>query len=598
LRRGNADADDADDVSPLLSGSLADGTDYTYVCRACGLAAVEAAVEESVAVGLDCETTGLDPRRDRARLLQLAPDSCAGTVYLLDLFSLDRVALATLFEALAGVEVVGHNLAFDLAFLAPLGFTPGKPPHDLMIRSRLLTAGTRDGNALADLAQRHLGVTLDKGEQKGDWAAPALTEAQLRYAAADVAHLLALHQVLAEEVSAAGLEATVALEERCLPAWVWMATAGMPLDRQAWRVLAERSRAQSDRLWAALAGLAPPQPGTLPGLSGWNFNSTDDVLAVLKALGLDAQDTRDATLAGLEHPFVDALREYRQAKWLDGTYGEAFLRWERGGRVYGGWNQTGNEAGRSSCKEPNLQGVPRQKEYRRAFVAPPGKALVKADFAAAHLRIVARLAGEQKMLAAFRAGHDLHRLTAQALLGKEDITQQDRQLAKAVAFGLLYGMGARGLRDYALQSYGVALSLAEAERHHATFFRAYPALKRWHRDTEAGRARQTEARSLGGRRRLLDPKTPLMHRLNSPVLGTEADGAKAALALLWERRADCPGARPVAFVHDEIVVECDEAQAEQAKAWLRQAMLDGLAPLIEPVPVEVEVSAGRTWAGD
>jgi DNA polymerase-1 len=439
---------------------------------------------------------------------------------------------------------------------------------------------------------------LDKGEQKGDWAAPTLTEAQVRYAAADVIHLAALHQRLAAEIRAAGLEATVALEERCLPAWVWMATAGMPLDREAWRALAEQSRGKSDRLRATLDELAPPQPDTLPGLSGWNFNSNADVLAILKALGLDATDTKDATLAGLEHPFVDALREYRQAKWLDGTYGEAFLRWESDSRVYGGWNQTGNEAGRSSCKRPNLQGVPRRKEYRRAFVAPPGRVLVKADFAAAHLRIVCKIAGEEKMLAAFRSGHDLHRLTAQALLGKEDITKQDRQLAKAVAFGLLYGMGARGLRDYALQSYGVSLTLTEAERHRATFFRTYPALKRWHRDTEAGRSRQTEARSLGGRRRLLDPQTPLMHRLNSPVLGTEADGAKAALALLWERRSDCPGARPVAFVHDEIVVECDEAQADAATAWLRQAMLDGLAPLIAPVPVEVEVSAGRTWAGD
>jgi DNA polymerase-1 len=333
-------------------------------------------------------------------------------------------------------------------------------------------------------------------------------------------------------------------------------------------------------------------------MSVWNFDSQQDVLAALKTLGFDVSDTQDETLAGVEHAFADALRQYRQAKWLDSHFGESFLRWVRDGRVYGLYDQVGNEAGRSSCKQPNLQGIPRRQDYRKAFVAPPGKVLVKADFAAAHLRIVCKIAGEKKMLDAFRAGQDLHCLTAQALLGKDDVTKQDRQLAKAVAFGLLYGMGAKGLRNYALVSYGISLSLDEAARHRRTFFRTYPGLAGWHRDTEAARATQTESRSQGGRRRLLDPKTPLMHRLNSPVLGTEADAAKTALALLRERRDQCPGARPVAFVHDEIVVEADAGQAEAAAAWVKQAMTDGLAPLIDPVPVEVEVTIGPTWGGD
>jgi DNA polymerase-1 len=86
--------------------------------------------------------------------------------------------------------------------------------------------------------------------------------------------------------------------------------------------------------------------------------------------------------------------------------------------------------------------------------------------------------------------------------------------------------------------------------------------------------------------------------LNSPVQGSGADGLKLALALLWERRAECPGAFPVLAVHDEIVVECDAGQADAAAAWLRQAMLDGMTPLLDPVPVEVEVRIARTWGGD
>jgi DNA polymerase-1 len=568
---------------------------YRLIVRAEDLAEVCSAVEDSALVGLDSETTGLS-QSDRIRLLSLAVTTLEGGTftYLLDLFALAGADLAPLWEALSGAELVAHNAAFDLGFLGRLGFTARGPVHDVMILSRLLTAGSRDGNALADLTERFLGFRLAKDQQKSDWSAPTLDHGQLSYAAADVVHLAELHRRLTREIEAADLARTARIEERCLPAWVWMAAAGMPLDREAWRALAARSCAERARLWDVLEARAPQRPDRLPGLSRWNFNSNQDVLA-----SFEVDDTRDQTLAGIEHPFVDTLRAYRRAKWLDGSYGESFLRWVRAdGRVYGGWEQTGNEAGRSSCKQPNLQGIPRLEGYRRAFVAPAGRVLIKADFAAAHLRIACRIAGEATMLDAFRSGRDLHRLTAQALLGKADVTRQDRQLAKAVAFGLLYGMGAPGLRDYALQSYGVAITLDEAARHKRTFFRTYPGLAKWHRDTKAARATQTETRTLGGRRRLLDPKTPLMHRLNSPVLGTEGDAAKTALALLWERRDQCPGARPVAFVHDEIVLEADAGQADQAAAWVKQAMTDALAPLIDPVPVEVEVKHGRTWAGD
>jgi DNA polymerase-1 len=136
----------------------------------------------------------------------------------------------------------------------------------------------------------------------------------------------------------------------------------------------------------------------------------------------------------------------------------------------------------------------------------------------------------------------------------------------------------------------------EARRYREAFFAAYPGLARWHR--RAGASAAKECRTLAGRRRLLDARTPYTHRLNSPVQGTEADGAKLAMALLWERRSQAPGAFPVLFCHDEIVVEADAGQADVAAAWLRQAMVDAMAPLIDPVPVEVEVKVARTWGGD
>jgi DNA polymerase-1 len=585
------------------AASGGDGPGYHYVRDAADLLMVLEAIDNSPAVAVDTETTGLCWRTNRVRLLTLGCATIEGNTYayLLDCFALPPEALTPVWEALADKDLIFHHAEFDLEMMGTLGFTPSGSIHDVMILSRLLTAGTRDGNGLDDLTERFLGSRLDKAGQKSDWSAPSLSEAQLRYAAADVLHLPELHRRLTREIHAAGLDRTAEIERRCLPAWWWMATAGMPVDSEAWGPLARQSRAERDRLRAELVEMAPPRPGHLPGMAGWNFGSQPQVKQILNLLGFDVKDTKDKTLAGIEHPFADRLRQYRYAKWLDGTYGATFLRFVApDGRVYASWNQTGNEAGRSSCKGPNLQQIPRQADYRRAFRAPPGKVLVKADFAAAHLRIVAKIAGEGKMLAAFQAGQDPHRLTAAALLDKAEgeVSKQDRQLAKAVAFGLLYGMGAKGLRNYAQQSYGVTLTLGEATRHRSTFFATYPGLKKWHEQTQAGRAAQTETRTLAGRRRLLDPKTPLMHRLNSPVLGTEGDAAKTALALLWEHRDQCPGARPVAFVHDEIAVEADVGVGEQAREWVRQAMREAMQPLIDPVPCEVAVTVAQTWGGD
>jgi DNA polymerase-1 len=161
-------------------------------------------------------------------------------------------------------------------------------------------------------------------------------------------------------------------------------------------------------------------------------------------------------------------------------------------------------------------------------------------------------------------------------------------------FGLLYGMGATGFAQYAKGQYGMDLPEKEARGYRQAFFKAYPGLASWHR--KVGASTSTQTRTLTGRRRL--DVHSYTKKLNSPVQGTGADGLKLALALLWERRAEVPGAFPVLTVHDEIVIECAADQAEAVRAWLQRAMLEAMEPLIAPVPVEVSISVGTTWAGD
>jgi DNA polymerase-1 len=327
-------------------------------------------------------------------------------------------------------------------------------------------------------------------------------------------------------------------------------------------------------------------------MAAWDWNSPAQVKQALAAVGVQVEDTADEALAAVDHPLAALVREYRSATKRCSTYGQDWLQHVASdGRVYAQWVQLGSRAGRMSCRDPNMKQLPRG-EHRRCVRPPAGKILVKADYSQIELRIAALVADERRMVEAFRRGEDLHVLTAQRVLGIKEVTKAQRQLAKAVNFGLLYGMGAKGFQVYARSNYGVAMTPEEARSYRNAFFRAYPGLARWHRSQPDG---EVETRTLTGRRRL--GVSRFTEKLNTPVQGTGADGLKLALALLWERRGQCPGAVPVLAVHDEIVVEADHGQAESAAAWLKQAMLDAMTPLIAPVPVEVDLKIAPTWGG-
>jgi DNA polymerase-1 len=590
---------------------------YTLITDPAGVGAVVAAVEDSGGpVGLDCETTGLVPFSDQVRLLQVATERGVFVIDVLALPDHDTPVLADLFDVLARVEVVAHNAQFDLRFLARHGFTPSKV-FDTMLASRVLHAGDRGENGarlkhgLEDVAARELGKALDKSEQESDWSRPTLAPTQYAYAAADAEVLLPLAEALKSKLAAADLTATAELEMRALPGVAW--AAPVTVDAAAWSAIADAAAAEVTRLADEMTALAPNR-GDL--FESRNWSSVEQVKAAFDSLGITLGSTDDDALAALDHPLAEKLRDYRAATKRTGTYGKGWLRKHAGdGRVLPSWNQLGAESGRMSCSHPNLQNIPRGSEYRRCFVARPGHVLVKADYSQIELRVAAKVADEKVMIAAYRDGRDLHTLTAARITGKAegDVTKADRQMAKAVNFGLLYGMGWKSLRGYALANYGVVLTDDQARDYRAAFFGAYPGLAAWHRRTRdritrLGRAFKTvhEVRTLGGRRRTL----PLFKKnaegtlypnvtdaLNTPVQGTAADGLKIAVALLWERRMEALGAVPMIFCHDEIVVEVPEGDAANAREWVRCCMTEALTPVIEPVPIEVEVTVGRTWGG-
>lgn len=531
-------------------------------------------------VGFDLETTGLDPIRDGVRLVSFALRlEGMEAAMVVDLFRLPHAleVLRPLFEAEGGPILVGHNLKFDLGFLLARGIYPqGKRLWDVGLVDQVLHALPRMP-ALKDL------VPVDKTLQASDWAGD-LSQAQLEYAATDAMVLLELHRRQEKEVLVKGLSRVVGVEMRTLPAVAWMEVMGVPFDPGVWQEELARAR--------------EAEAQALARLRAWgdrNWRSNPQVLRALRDHGLDVPDTREETLtAHRDHPLVKALLDYREASKRVSAFGDRWLALLHPltRRLHPHWKQVGAETGRMACSRPNLQQVPRD-AIRRAFRAPAGRVLIKADYSQIELRLAAAIAPDPVMARAFQEGQDLHTLTAQKVLGKEEVSREDRQLAKALNFGLLYGMGAESLRRYALANYGLNLTLEEATRFREAFFRLYPGLRRWHRSTGEG---QGVVKSLLGRRRTTSRYT---EKLNTPVQGSGADGLKLALALLYERRHEVPGAFPILAIHDELVVEAPLEEAERARAWVVAAMQEAMeavmarAPL--RVPVEVEVGVYADW---
>jgi DNA polymerase I-like protein with 3'-5' exonuclease and polymerase domains len=587
---------DASDASDAVSRHFTSSSDpapappYVLIIDPTDLTNVLPAIERSQIVGVDCETTSLDPLNGRIRLLQLAcdaPDHSTIT-YIIDAFTVD---LSPLWRALRSRPIVAHNAKFELSFLTPIGFVPGDVRCTMLMSQVLRNSAERKPtkHSLADVALRELGLSVDKEQQCSDWSGD-LSAAQLHYAALDAALPRRLHTKMAPELEAAGLTRTVNLECRALPAIAWMTAIGVGFDQKTWPELAAAAKADAEAASAELTRRAPR-----PQEDGWNWNSPKQVKQAFAATGTLITDTTEATLKSLNSPLADALLKYRAATKRVGTYGDSWLEFVGpDGRIHSDWRQIGARSGRMACRNPNLQNLPRDQRYRKCFVAAPDCVLVKADYSQIELRIAAKLSGDERMRDAYLAGEDLHAATAKTILKKARVSRQDRQLAKSVNFGLVYGMSAKTLRTYARANYGVELTPTEAERYRDAFFAAYPGLKRWH-DTWRNGDESVDTRTLIGRRCVGVAK--FAERLNYPDQGSGADGMKAALALLWERRAQCPEARPVLAAHDEIVVECPKAGADAAATWLRKAMIDAMAPMIAPIPVVVELNIGATWGG-
>jgi DNA polymerase-1 len=402
----------------------------------------------------------------------------------------------------------------------------------------------------------------------------------------------------------------VNIEMPLLPVLADMEMAGIALDKKFLSELAVELRQRMNALEKQIHE---------SGGKKFNLNSTQQLSDVLfKDLKLEPPDRGKKTASGHystaagvlelmsgQHPLVDLILEYRELSKLMSTYVEALPTQvhEQDGRVHTSFSQTNAVTGRLSSTDPNLQNIPIRtdlgRRVRRGFVADPGNVLISLDYSQIELRIVAHMAGDQAMLGAFQAGQDIHTTTAAAIynVALESVTKEMRRHAKAINFGLIYGMSAFGLTR------STDLTLAESQDFVSAYFTKFPGVKKYLDGIRKEAAVNGFVETMLGRRRYFPNLKSGLNQamknreereaINSPIQGTAADIMKIAMIKIPPALAKAGlHGRMLLQVHDELVIECPREELNEV-ARVVQDLMENAYPL--SIPLSTEARWGMNW---
>jgi DNA polymerase-1 len=601
-----------------------DVAQYEVIANEEGLRRLVARLEAAALLTVDTETTGVDPMQ--AQLVGIALTDGAERGYYVPVSAPlgdPQLPLATVIEALrsllseAGIPKQGHNIKYDLIVLERHGGRIDNLAFDTMIAEWLIDPSSQS-LGLKDLAWTRLHERMKPITDLIGTGRDQVTMRQVPvrqaapYACADVDMTHRLGSVLTSELKEKELWSLFTdVEMPLVPVLAAMEQAGVGFDVEQ---LERMSRNLAERL-AEIEAQIHRQVGYT-----FNVNSTQQLSdALFKKLGLPSQGVRRtktghySTAASIlerledRHPVIELVLEYRTLSKLKSTYVDALPRLVNPdtGRLHTSYNQTGTVTGRISSSDPNLQNIPIRTEVgrhvRRAFVAERGWSLIAADYSQVELRVMAHVSGDEGLLGAFARGEDIHASTAAAILDipLEQVTPNQRRLAKSVNFGLSYGQTAYGLAQ------ATGLTQPEAEDFIATYFERFPRVRQYIERTKRLAARQGYVETLLGRRRYfpeLQPGSKASHyarqaaermAINAPIQGTAADIIKIAMIRLHQALEERGlRSRMILQVHDELIVEAPEDEAEAVAPMMCEIMENAFQL---DAPLEVDLKAGQNW---
>lgn len=551
-------------------------------------------------LGIDTETTGLDCHLHKLRLIQIA--SVNNPTIIIDCFKCDVKLLQPLLinEAVK----IFQNAKFDIQFLMSVGLEVSQTIFDTQLAHQLVTAGKSNvKSSLKVIASEYLGIELSKEERLTDWSKEELTEAQLRYSSIDAKILLPLREKLREAIIRANLTRVAKIEFDCVLAVAQMEFNGMLLDVNQWQNILNEAVTRKEILAIEIQDKLPSE-NTLFKMD-INLDSPSQLKEALIRADIKVNDTNSNTLKKLlpkHSEIIIPILEYKKLSKLISSFGDKLLKKINPitGRLHGSYWQLGSQSGRFTSSDPNLQQIPRNKESRSCFVASPSYKLIIADYSQIELRIASEVANDRTMIEAYNRGEDLHKLTASIVLNKplDEVSKEDRQIAKSANFGLIYGASVNGFRGYAESNYGIKLSENEAKKIMDNFFKSYSGLSNWHKKTKSRiyNGGVNETRTLANRLRYFDNASP-QQILNTPIQGTGADMVKLALGkLVTALKPYEDKVKLLATVHDEIILEAHENIADQVAKTLSEVMVSSGKEFLKRVPIEADSSIGNNWS--
>jgi DNA polymerase-1 len=580
------------------------------------------ALNKAKVISFDTETTSTEEMKAEIVGISLAVKEGEGYYIPVGHTAGKNLPLKKVLSALKGpmtdpkIGKLAHNAKYDYIVLAKFGLTVTPLTYDTMLAEFIIDPSSRNlglkNLAFTKLGEEmtHIEELIGKGRKQISMADVAI-ESVAPYAVADAEIPLRLMALQKDEIKRVHGEKL--LEEVDLPltpVLAGMEMEGVLLDLPFFKTM-------STELTKRLVEIEK-QIFDSVGKS-FNVNSTQQLSDVLfKTLGLEPPDRGRKTASGhystaagvLEmlsgkHPVVDLVLENRELSKLKSTYLDALpLQVDaHTGRVHTSYSQIGAVTGRLSSNNPNLQNIPIRTEtgrkVRNGFIADKRHVLLAVDYSQIELRIVAHMAQDKEMLAAFRADEDIHATTAGAIYGvnTESVTKEMRRHAKAINFGLIYGMSAFGLTR------STELTLAEAETFVKAYFEKFPAVKKYLDGIKKQAAEHGYVETLLGRRRYfpaLQGKQNAMIKnreereaINAPIQGTAADIMKIAMLKIPPALQKAKlKAKMLLQVHDEIVLECPKNELEKTAKIVKETMANAY-PL--SIPLSTEARYGNNW---
>ncbi|MCO5205833.1 MAG: DNA polymerase I [Anaerolineae bacterium] len=607
------------------------------------LAAVVKVLNNAKEIAFDVETTGLD--KISAELVGICLSVNTPVAYYIPVGHLDRagqntsgqmnlfagapelapnqlpmeVVLDAIRPAMTNPAIgkIAHNAKYDYVILQRHGLTVTPLTFDTMIAEWISDPSTKF-KGLKDLSRQRLGIEMQaietligKGSKQKSFAEVPIEDAA-PYGSADADMTLRLVKPLRAELKEKNGVELLKLEMQLITVIADMEQQGIAIDTTFFSELSAEYGHRLNELELEIHAIAD-EP--------FNINSTQQLSDVLfQNLGLPTEglkktrsgyySTSASVLESLHEidttGIIDKILEYRELGKLKSTYVDALPDMVNPdtGRLHTSFNQTGAVTGRLASNSPNLQNIPIRTEagrqIRRGFVPKPGCVFLAADYSQVELRILAHVSQDEALLQAFRENQDIHRTTAATVYGiqPDAVTFEQRRFAKAVNFGLMYGMGAYRLaRDS-------DLTLEEAEKFIKTYFERFPGVRRYldgtkqlardqgYVETLMGRRRYFPIFKMHGRRNRQFEARAEREAINYPIQGSAADIIKVAMLRLHEELLANYDARMLLQVHDELLLEVPEAEVDTVKTLVENTMRNAYQL---DVPLQVQGSIGRNW---